>query len=55
MSNPDYVTWVARDQFVKGWLNNSISPDILAHVLDTETTDETWATISAMFKSASKA
>jgi hypothetical protein len=53
--NPDYDTWVARDQFVQGWLNIFISPDILAHVLDTETTTEIWATISAMFKSASKA
>jgi hypothetical protein len=55
MPNPDYATWVARDQFVQGWFNNSISPDILAYVLDTETTAETWAIISAMFKSASKA
>jgi hypothetical protein len=42
-----------RDQFIQGWLNNSISPDILAHVLDKETTAETWDT--TMFKSASKA
>jgi hypothetical protein len=55
MPNPDYATWVARDQFVQGWLNNSISPDILAYVLDEETTAETWAIISAMFKSAFKA
>jgi hypothetical protein len=55
MPNPDYATWVARDQFVQGWLNNSISPDILAYVLDAETTPETWAIVSAMFKSASKA
>jgi hypothetical protein len=40
---------------VQGWLNNSISPDILAHVLDKETTADTWATISAMFAPASKA
>jgi hypothetical protein len=55
MPNPDYGTWMARDQFVQGWLNKSVFPDILAHVLDKETTDETWGTISAMFKSASKA
>jgi hypothetical protein len=29
MPNPDYTTWVACDQFVQGWLNNSISPDII--------------------------
>jgi hypothetical protein len=55
MPNPDYATWVACDQFMQGWLNNSISPDILAYVLDAETTAETWAIIFAMFKSASKA
>jgi hypothetical protein len=55
MPNPAYATWMVRDQFVQGWLNNSIFPDILAYVLDTKTTAETWATISSMFKSASKA
>ncbi|KAK1613284.1 hypothetical protein QYE76_036957 [Lolium multiflorum] len=53
--NPSYSTWVARDQFVQGWLNNSLSPDILAHVLDKTSTAETWSTISALFASASKA
>jgi hypothetical protein len=53
MPNTDYATWVARDQFVQGWLNNSIFPDILAYVLDAETMAKTWAIISAMFKSTS--
>jgi hypothetical protein len=53
--NPDYATWIARDQFVQGWLNESLSPDILAHVLDKTSTAETWAKISVMFASASKA
>ena len=55
MPNPAYATWIARDQFVQGWLNESLSPDILAHVLDKTSTAETWAIISAMFASASKA
>jgi hypothetical protein len=41
MPNPDYATWVACDQFVQGWLNNSISPDILVYVLDAETMAKT--------------
>ena len=45
--NPEYSAWVACDQYVQGWLNNSLSPDILAHVLDKPSTAETWATISA--------
>ena len=32
--NPEYASWIARDQHVQGWLNNSLSQDILAHVLD---------------------
>jgi hypothetical protein len=53
--NPDYATWAARDQFVQGWINDSLSPDILAHVLDKTSTADTWETISKMFASASKA
>jgi hypothetical protein len=30
MPNTDYATWVVCDQFMQGWLNNSIFPDILA-------------------------
>jgi hypothetical protein len=40
---------------VQGWINESLSSDILAHILDKTSTAETWATISAMFASASKA
>jgi hypothetical protein len=29
MPNLDYTTWVACNQFVQGWLHNSISPDII--------------------------
>jgi hypothetical protein len=55
MLNLDYDIWVVRDQFVQGWLHKSISLDILAHVLNTETIAKTWATFFTMFKSTSKA
>jgi hypothetical protein len=31
--NPAYAAWVSRDQTVLGFLVNSLSPEITAHVL----------------------
>ena len=41
MPNPEYATCIAWHQFVQGWLNESLSPDILTHVLDKTSTAET--------------
>jgi hypothetical protein len=38
--NPAYLAWVSRDQMVLGFLENSISPEILAHVVDLKTSAE---------------
>jgi hypothetical protein len=38
--NPAYLAWVSRDQMVLGFLENSLSPEILAHVVDLETSAE---------------
>jgi hypothetical protein len=34
--NPEYVTWLARDQKVLSYLVNSLSKEILMHVLRLE-------------------
>ena len=34
--NPDYVAWIARDQQVLRFLLNSLTPEILSHVLGAE-------------------
>jgi hypothetical protein len=52
--NPAYATWLAHDQHVLGWLVNSLSPEILAHVIDQDNTIVAWSTITSMFSSASK-
>jgi hypothetical protein len=39
---------------VLGWFVNSLSPEILAHVIDYDTTIVVWTTITSMFSSASK-
>jgi hypothetical protein len=45
VSNPDYVAWIARDQLVMRWLLNSLSPDVLSHVLGVDSTASSWAAI----------
>jgi hypothetical protein len=52
--NPAYSAWLARDQQVLRFLLNSLSPDILSHVLDVHSTAEAWKTITSMFASASR-
>jgi hypothetical protein len=54
VTNPNYAAWISRDQRVLGWIVNSLSPEILAHVLDYETTAEVWSTITGIFSSTSK-
>jgi hypothetical protein len=52
--NPDYVAWIARDQLVMRWLLNSLSPDILSHLLEVESTADDWTAINGMFTTASR-
>ncbi|XP_071680405.1 uncharacterized protein [Lolium perenne] len=54
VENPAYVTWMAKDQQVLRFLLNTLSPDILSHLLGVESTAEAWTTINAMFKTASR-
>ncbi|XP_071683505.1 uncharacterized protein [Lolium perenne] len=52
--NPAYDTWIVRDQQVLRFLLNSLSPDILSHVLSAESSAEAWSMIDAMFKTAAR-
>jgi hypothetical protein len=54
VDNPAYLAWIARDQQVLRFLLNSLSPEILSHVLGMDTTAMAWSTINAMFKTASR-
>jgi hypothetical protein len=54
MENPAYAAWIKRDQLVLKFLLNSLSPDILSHVLGVESTAEAWSTIDGMFKTAAR-
>jgi hypothetical protein len=54
IENPEYAAWIARDQQVLRWLVNALSPDVIAHVIDFETSAEVWAAINAHVSSTSK-
>jgi hypothetical protein len=50
VENLAYVAWIELDQLVLKFLLNSLSPDILSHVLGVESTAEAWSTFDSMFK-----
>jgi hypothetical protein len=50
--NPSYTAWLAHDQVVLRFLLNSLSPEILSHMLGLESTAEVWAAIIRMCSSA---
>jgi hypothetical protein len=54
IQNPEYVSWIARDQQVLRWLVNAISPDVLAHVIGLETSAEAWEAINNHVSASSK-
>jgi hypothetical protein len=51
--NPEYVTWLARDQKVLSYLVNSLSKEILMHVLRLEHVADVWKAVEEMFASQS--
>ena len=52
--DPAYLTWIARDQQVLRVLLDSLSPDILTHVLGMDSTFQAWSSITTMFSSANR-
>ncbi|KAK1610568.1 hypothetical protein QYE76_034241 [Lolium multiflorum] len=53
VSNPAYSSWLARDQKVLSYLLNSLSKEILMHVLRMEHTADVWKAVEEMFASQS--
>jgi hypothetical protein len=52
--NPAYTAWVSRDQMVLGWVLQTLSPEVTAHVVGLETSAAVWTVITNMFSSASR-
>lgn len=53
--NPDYASWVAKDQTVLNYLFSNMSKDILGHVNTYVTAATAWAAIEGLFASQSRA
>jgi hypothetical protein len=53
--NPDYATWVAKDQTVLSYLLTNLSKEILCHVNTDVTVRGAWAAIEVLFASQSHA
>ncbi|KAK1685202.1 hypothetical protein QYE76_046050 [Lolium multiflorum] len=52
--NSAYIYWMAKDQQVLRFLLNTLSPDVLSHLLEVISTAQAWASINAMFKTTSR-
>ena len=52
--NPAYAAWLARDQAVLGWIVNSLSPEIIAHVVGIDSSAAVWAVLNKMFTASSR-
>uniref|UniRef100_A0ACD5TCP1 Uncharacterized protein n=1 Tax=Avena sativa TaxID=4498 RepID=A0ACD5TCP1_AVESA len=52
--NPAYAAWLSRDQTVLGFLVNSLSPEIISHVVGLETSAAVWSVIIATCSSHSR-
>ena len=53
--NPHHSHWIRFDQFITHWILNSISENMLAHVVRCRTSAEIWTTLGRIFATKSKA
>jgi hypothetical protein len=54
VQNTEYVTWITRDQPVLRYILNSVSPNILFHVIVLKTSSEVWKTLDSLTTSQSR-
>jgi hypothetical protein len=54
VQNTEYVTWITRDQPVLRYILNSVSPNILFHVIVLKTSGEVWKTLDSLTTSQSR-
>ena len=52
--NPEYAAWLVQDQQVLSYLLNSLSKEILMHVLRIEHAADAWHVLEDMFASQSR-
>jgi gag-polypeptide of LTR copia-type len=54
-TNPAFLNWHKQDQLILAWIFNSLSPSILAQVINCETSRQLWIEINQMHTSQSMA
>ncbi|CAN6278546.1 unnamed protein product [Urochloa humidicola] len=53
--NPEFDTWLVKDQQLLSYLINSLTKDVLAQVATLATSVEVWIALETMFSARSKA
>jgi hypothetical protein len=51
VNNPAYISWVARDQAVLGYLLSSLTRETLMHVSHCATAADAWGTLADLYSS----
>lgn len=52
--NPQYITWLRRNQFVLSWIVGSVSESILLQIVGAESALVTWQKLATAYASGSK-
>lgn len=52
--NPDYEKWYVQDQQVIAWINSTLSPEILAQVIDITSAKLLWSTLNESYAQQSE-
>lgn len=53
--NPDFLSWIRRDQYLMSWMLSSISECMLGNVTRCTTARDVWLVLESLFQSQSKA
>lgn len=54
-NNPDFLSWICRDQYLASWMLSSISESMLGNITHCVTACEIWFVLEELFQSQSKA
>ncbi|KAF6171589.1 hypothetical protein GIB67_018113 [Kingdonia uniflora] len=52
-ANPEYTTWMKRDQLLLSWIISSLSENVLAHAVSLSTSHVVWTTLAKTFAPSS--
>lgn len=53
--NPKSDQWYEKDQLILAWINSTLSPEILAQVIDLPTAHDVWNSLNKTYSQQSEA